>query len=915
MAIFPFSRDLAPVLLLLLTAFVWKRHFYMRGLTYRSSVVPVGRERALKSLFYVGLLGVVDAVLRRLGQLLSRLPFFSQVLPRSETTALVLRLLLLHMPWALWALRGPLSERGSTRDDRGWSDAVTRWSMWKRLAACFGHTSVVLSEEWRDLSESERRRWYDRHYVIAMHPHGLLPFGAILNGLTWAGGGLRGVTASGATLPEPENGGELLHQKWFRHMKLRAAVASGACGLFPGFYEMFTTLGAFECTKPFIQEVLRQGKDVAIFVGGAKESCYASPGRYVCFVSTHKGFVRLALEEHRDILPMWTFGDESILPQMVNPRLGASGVLRTATLGAIDDGHRPAVRFRGAASLYPWKTCGLPSWVEPSQMRRSMRRGREFSADDARFWIKAPWHRKAIRAARMAGSAQPCRASATGQAGQRRLATGPKEPGLVRNGLERQQLLLAELIERQEDPLDEQLHRLLGMLLEDPCCDGPERSEASQSDGWQQESRPQSNSSRSARPRPKPTPKPGADKSVKSAEDKLARELEGLIQSKDWLQVKRKIKLGVWRLACCQSGSRQLQQLLKKSCRVGPNATEPEKKAAEEWRAAVDIVIAELRTHVLQVTAAREVSNFSNYVLQACIQELSPERFSFILEEMKNHVAKVAVDPQGCRVMQRIIEHVGDKDEYTMPLLQEILPKLKEVAMDRYGNHVVQKFLEMASENQRSALVQELFQLGQMPGQLSELAMGRYSSHVLENAVVNTSPELRHEFIAILEKELHRKKANHDGTPGRMQKKTEFGSFVWRCLRKIQQESPKVASNTPKPAFPSEEPRPTAPAPASAAAAAAPAPTAPAAPAAAHAQVVAPCMTLSYPILVPSIPVYPVWPHSRTPRADLPGQPGFAMSPALSCIFLFRYPTGDGQMHAEVLKADVSQFHQVAKEQ
>lgn len=94
MAIFPFSRDLAPVLLLLLTAFVWKRHFYMRGLTYRSSVVPVGRERALKSLFYVGLLGVVDAVLRRLGQLLSRLPFFSQVLPRSETTALVLRLLL-----------------------------------------------------------------------------------------------------------------------------------------------------------------------------------------------------------------------------------------------------------------------------------------------------------------------------------------------------------------------------------------------------------------------------------------------------------------------------------------------------------------------------------------------------------------------------------------------------------------------------------------------------------------------------------------------------------------------------------------------------------------------------------------------------------------------------------------------------
>jgi hypothetical protein len=84
-----------------------------------------------------------------------------------------------------------------------------------------------------------------------MHPHGLLPLGAILNGLTWdawkllvffwdlwgipifresqihknsraeAGGGLKGITASGAELPEPENGGKLLHQRWFRHVFFR----------------------------------------------------------------------------------------------------------------------------------------------------------------------------------------------------------------------------------------------------------------------------------------------------------------------------------------------------------------------------------------------------------------------------------------------------------------------------------------------------------------------------------------------------------------------------------------------------------------------------------------------------------------------------------------------------------------------
>jgi 1-acyl-sn-glycerol-3-phosphate acyltransferase len=102
-------------------------------------------------------------------------------------------------------------------------------------------------------------------------------------------------------------------------MKLRAAVASGACGLVPGFYELFTKLGAFECTKPFMQKVLREDKDVAVFPGGALESRYAIPGRYVCVVKHRKGFVRLALEERRDLLPMYTFGDEALLPQMAEP--------------------------------------------------------------------------------------------------------------------------------------------------------------------------------------------------------------------------------------------------------------------------------------------------------------------------------------------------------------------------------------------------------------------------------------------------------------------------------------------------------------------------------------------------------------------------------------------------------------------
>jgi len=311
-------RELLPLSVFLL-AFWWsRRQFYMRGVTYRPTVVPMWKERIFKSCFYFGLLGSVDALLRKSGQLLAH--WGITVGPGSDRSATLLRLLFLHAPFVLWAITGPLNPRGHTRDDHGWSSSATKSPLWKWLSVyVFKHTRIVLSEEWRSLSIEERNRWIDRHYVIGMHPHGLLPLGAILNGLTWAGGGLRGITASGAELPEPENPGVLLHQRWFRQMKLRAAVASGACGLFPGFYEMFTKLGAFECTKPFIRDRLREGKDIAIFPGGAQESEFAIPGRYVCCVSKHKGFVRLALEEHKDILPMWTFGDEAILPQSASP--------------------------------------------------------------------------------------------------------------------------------------------------------------------------------------------------------------------------------------------------------------------------------------------------------------------------------------------------------------------------------------------------------------------------------------------------------------------------------------------------------------------------------------------------------------------------------------------------------------------
>lgn len=301
----------------------------LRGITYRKTVLPVWQERVWKFLFYVSLLGVVDGILRWAGQALLYVGVL--VPPASAVLASRLRMALLHVPVMIWAFHGPLSDKGSTRDDRCFSAHCARWSVWRFVASwCFQKPpKIQLSEEWLDLTSEQRETWCGAgNYVGCLHPHGLLPLGAIVSGLTWADGGLENDTVTGQKLPWPSKRGTELHQRWFVRFSVRAAVASGAVGLMPVFYDLFGRLGFFECTKPFIKEVMRKGRTVFVFPGGAEESKYAHPGRYVCCVKNRSGFVRLALEERHNLLPIWTFGDEGLVPIDSDPPVAVASLQR-----------------------------------------------------------------------------------------------------------------------------------------------------------------------------------------------------------------------------------------------------------------------------------------------------------------------------------------------------------------------------------------------------------------------------------------------------------------------------------------------------------------------------------------------------------------------------------------------------------
>eukprot|EP00927_Polykrikos_kofoidii_P075861 TRINITY_DN7235_c0_g1_i1.p1 TRINITY_DN7235_c0_g1~~TRINITY_DN7235_c0_g1_i1.p1 ORF type:complete len:417 (-),score=56.05 TRINITY_DN7235_c0_g1_i1:57-1307(-) len=312
------ARDVAllafPVLVLAFT----RRLYCFRGVTYRSDVLPLWKERVIKLVLYLGSFSAIDVVLRRATALLGY--------NAASRSGLAMRLAGLWAPALMWLVSGPLTQ--TSRDDSGYDFRAQRWGIWRFLSArVFKHTKVVLSEEWRNLSKDEVRRWQNTaSLLIGLHPHGLLPMGGIINGLTVFGGygsdsdkaGMECVTTSGARdVPKPVSPGPGLHQRCFPLMELRCAVASGVF-LPPGFFEMYRKLGGIECTKPHMRAALRANKYLAVYPGGATESRFATPGRYACYVLNRKGFLRLALEERRHLGTIWTFGDEGIVPQPWN---------------------------------------------------------------------------------------------------------------------------------------------------------------------------------------------------------------------------------------------------------------------------------------------------------------------------------------------------------------------------------------------------------------------------------------------------------------------------------------------------------------------------------------------------------------------------------------------------------------------
>ncbi|XP_067841735.1 diacylglycerol O-acyltransferase 2 isoform X2 [Heptranchias perlo] len=136
-----------------------------------------------------------------------------------------------------------------------------------------------------------------RNYIFGYHPHGIFCFGAFCNFGTEATGfssKFPGIRPFLATLAGN-----------FRVPVLREYLMSG--GIFPVSRDAIDFLLSKNGT----------GNAVIIVIGGAAESLECSPGNNVLTLKNRKGFVKIALQNGADLVPVYSFGENEVYRQII----------------------------------------------------------------------------------------------------------------------------------------------------------------------------------------------------------------------------------------------------------------------------------------------------------------------------------------------------------------------------------------------------------------------------------------------------------------------------------------------------------------------------------------------------------------------------------------------------------------------
>ncbi|KAG2233779.1 diacylglycerol acyltransferase [Thamnidium elegans] len=163
-----------------------------------------------------------------------------------------------------------------------------KWVGWKYFANYF---PVKLIKE-QDLDAN-------KNYVLGYHPHGIISMGAFAN---------FGTDATGFS-------------SLFPGIKPSLLTLTSNFSI-PFYRDYILSLGLAAVSRKSCEHILSSGpgRSIVIVIGGAAESLNARPGTNDLVLRKRLGFIRLAIKQKAELVPVFSFGENDLYDQVDNTK-------------------------------------------------------------------------------------------------------------------------------------------------------------------------------------------------------------------------------------------------------------------------------------------------------------------------------------------------------------------------------------------------------------------------------------------------------------------------------------------------------------------------------------------------------------------------------------------------------------------
>ncbi|TXT06010.1 hypothetical protein VHUM_03771 [Vanrija humicola] len=179
--------------------------------------------------------------------------------------------------------------------DKAWERKGGRPQEWVRRSAFWRYFAGYYPV--RTIKEADLPA--DRKYVFGYHPHGIISMGALCTFATEATG----------------------FSELFPGIKPHLLTLDSNFRV-PFYRDILMAMGISSVSKRSCRSILKKGagNSITIVIGGASESLYAHPGTHNLTLKKRFGFVKVAIREGADLVPVYGFGENDIYEQLPNAK-------------------------------------------------------------------------------------------------------------------------------------------------------------------------------------------------------------------------------------------------------------------------------------------------------------------------------------------------------------------------------------------------------------------------------------------------------------------------------------------------------------------------------------------------------------------------------------------------------------------